>query len=671
IALRLGRVLAQLAEDPTTPYGGIDLLEPAERRRFLHEINDTATETPEVSIAGLFARQVAAVPDKTAVTCGEVAYTYAELDARSGRLARELLSRGVGAESVVALALPRSADLVTAMLAILKTGAAYLPIDPKYPSSRLDHILTTARPQLVLTDTDTVGVLPATEIPSLFLGDLDLEGPGTEGELPVVRGHNAAYVMYTSGSTGTPKGVVVSHANVVNGVLQLAQRIGVDAGTRMLANTSVNFDVSVFEVITTLAQGGTIEVVRDALILAERAEVTASVIHTVPSVFAELGERLPAMPHLQSLVFAGEALPAALVHRIRQALPGVRVVNAYGQTESFYASAYAIEAGQQWQGVDNTPIGTPLGNMRTYILGPGLTPLPPGVVGELYVAGNIARGYLGQPRLSAQRFLADPYGPAGARMYRTGDLARFTTDGQIEYVGRADDQIKIRGVRVEPAEIEAALSTHPAVAQAVVIPHDKAGDKQLIAYVVPDLDGTEYTEESAQQVDEWEQIYDEVYSATNTQWGEDFTGWNSSYTGEEIPLEEMRHWRDAAVAQILRTGPRRILELGVGSGLLMGHLLNDEHIQEYWATDLSSQVIGRLTHEVQQAGFADKVTLRHQSADDTTGLPRGHFDTVVLNSVIQYFPHAAYLDDVLAKALDLLAPGGRIIIGDVRNAGTL
>ncbi|MCI3933797.1 non-ribosomal peptide synthetase [Streptomyces sp. AN091965] len=670
IAVRLGRVLAQLAEDPRTPFGSIDLLESAERER-LHAVNDTAAETPELTIPGLFERQVAQVPQKTAVTFDGVAYTYAELDARATRLAQELAGRGVGPETVVGLALPRSADLVTGMLGILKAGGAYLPIDPKYPSSRLDHILSTARPQLVLTDADTVGVLPETDVPSLFLGDLDLEGPADGTELAAARPHNAAYVMYTSGSTGTPKGVVISHANVVNGVLRLAERVGVTADTRMFANSSVNFDVSVFEVVTTLAEGGTIEVVRDALVLAERQEVSASVIHTVPSVFAELGDRLPAMTGLETVVFAGEALPATLVHRIRETLPDVRVVNAYGQTESFYATTFALEAGTAWQAADNTPVGTPLGNMRTYILGAGLAPLPPGVVGELYVAGNIARGYYGQAELTAERFVADPYGPAGSRMYRTGDLGRWNADGQIEYVGREDDQIKIRGVRVEPAEIEAALATHPAVGQAVVVPHEGAGDKQLIAYVVPDLDGTAYIEESAKQVDEWEQIYDEVYSATGTEWGEDFTGWNSSYTGEEIPLDEMRDWRDAAVAQILRTGPRRILELGVGSGLLMGHLLNDDNIEEYWATDLSSQVIGRLTQEVEQAGFADKVTLRHQTADDTTGLPRGHFDTVVLNSVIQYFPHAAYLDDVLAKALDLLAPGGRIVVGDVRNAGTL
>ncbi|MFI6084255.1 amino acid adenylation domain-containing protein, partial [Streptomyces sp. NPDC051217] len=670
IAMRFGRVLAQLAQDPQTRLSEVDLLAPAEYERLL-EVNDTAAATPELTIPGLFERQMTAVPAKVAVTCGEVAYSYAELDDRANRLAHELARRGVGPEIVVGLALPRSADLVVGMLGILKAGGAYLPIDPKYPSTRLDFILGSARPQLVLTDADTVGVLPEGDVPTLFIGDLDFENAGDSVESAEIRPDNAAYVMYTSGSTGTPKGVVISHANVVNGVTRLAERVGVGADTRMFANASVNFDVSVFEIVTTLAEGGTVEVVNDALVLAEREAVSASVIHTVPSVFAELGDHMAAIADLETVVFAGEALPATLVHRIREALPEVRIINAYGQTESFYASTFAIQAGQEWQAADITPIGTPLGNMRTYILGAGLGPVPPGVVGELYVAGNIARGYLGRAGLTAERFVADLFGPAGARMYRTGDLARWNADGQIEYAGREDDQVKIRGVRVEPAEVEAALAAHPGVAQAVVVPYEGAGaaNRQLVAYVVPDLDGTEHIEESAQQVQKWEQIYDEVYSAAGTPWGEDFTGWNSSYTGEPIPLEEMHGWRDAAVARILRDRPRRILELGVGSGLLMAHLLAE--VEEYWATDLSSQVIGRLTGEVEQAGYADKVTLRHQKADDVSGLPRGHFDTVVLNSVIQYFPHAAYLDDVLARAWELLAPGGRIVVGDVRNAGTL
>ncbi|MER5556994.1 amino acid adenylation domain-containing protein [Streptomyces sp. NPDC002506] len=486
IARRFGRVLARLALDPWSSLSEVDLLEPAERARFLTDVNDTVAVTPELTIPGLFERQAAGTPDRTAVICEGTTYSYAEIDARANRLARALTERGVGPETVVGLALPRSADLITGFLGILKAGGAYLPIDPAYPSARLDHILGSARPQLVLTDADTVGVLPGTDVPTLLLGDVDLESgdPSVESK---ARPQHAAYVMYTSGSTGTPKGVVVSHANVVNGVTRLAERVGVDADTRMFAGSSVNFDVSVFEIVTTLAQGGTVEVVRDALVLAEREAVSASVISTVPSVFAELGDRMAAISGLKTVVFAGEALSDTLVRHIRESLPEVRIVNAYGQTESFYATTYDVEAGQTRQDAGQTPIGTPLGNMRTYVLGPGFAPVPPGVVGELYVAGNISRGYLGLAALTAERFVADPYGPPGARMYRTGDLARWTADGQLLYVGRDDDQVKIRGVRVEPAEVERALATHPGVAQSVVVARsaEGTGDKQLVAYVVP------------------------------------------------------------------------------------------------------------------------------------------------------------------------------------------
>ncbi|MCR8577388.1 non-ribosomal peptide synthetase [Streptomyces sp. Isolate_219] len=492
LARRFGRVLDQLAEDPRTPLSGVDLLEPAERERFLTAVNDTAAETPELTVPGLFERQAADTPDRTAVTCGELTYTYAELDARAGRLARALVARGVRPETVVGLALPRTADLVTGILGILKAGGAYLPIDPKYTSARLGHILDSARPELLLTDAGTAGALPGTDVPALFLEDVELETGDPAADLRTrLRPQHAAYVMYTSGSTGTPKGVVISHADVINGVTRLAERVGVDSGTRMFAGSSVNFDVSVFEIVTTLSQGGTVEVVRDALVLAERETVSASVISTVPSVFAELGDRMAAMSGLETVVFAGEALPGRLVRRIRETLPGVRVVNAYGQTESFYATTFALPAGEAPWAAGTTPIGTPIGNMRTYVLGPSLVPVPPGVVGELYVAGHLARGYLGRPALTAASFVADPYGPAGVRMYRTGDLARWTADGQLEYVGRGDDQVKIRGVRVEPAEVERALAAHPGVAQSVVVARDAAGagEKRLVAYVVPGPDG--------------------------------------------------------------------------------------------------------------------------------------------------------------------------------------
>ncbi|MGA4844344.1 amino acid adenylation domain-containing protein [Streptomyces sp. G45] len=358
--------------------------------------------------------------------------SYAELDARANRLARELIGRGVGPESVVGLALPRSAELVVALLGVLKAGGAYLPIDPKYPSMRLDHILADARPTLLLTDADTVGVLPESDVPRLFVGDVDLvSGPGapvSDAERRgVLRPDHVAYVMYTSGSTGTPKGVAVTHHNVVNGVTRLVDRVGVGSGTRTLAATSINFDVSVFETVATLSRrAALLEVARDVLVVGERGGWSGGVVSTVPSVFAELLEQVEGQLDVQSVVFAGEALPASLVARAREALPGVRVVNAYGQTESFYATTFALPAGQEWEGRGSAPIGAPLGNMRTYVLGSGLAPVPVGVVGELYVAGNVARGYFGRADLTADRFVADPYGPAGSRMYRTGDLARWT-----------------------------------------------------------------------------------------------------------------------------------------------------------------------------------------------------------------------------------------------------
>ncbi|QIB41840.1 non-ribosomal peptide synthetase [Streptomyces aureoverticillatus] len=494
LATRLGRVLTRLTGEPGTPVGLVDLLDDGERHRILGEWNDTAEPTAAHTIPELIEKQVAETPDATAVVCGEHSLTYRELNARANVLARELCARGAGPEQVVGLALPRTADLVTGMLAVLKSGAGYLPIDPAYPSHRLDFILAQARPALILTDSATVDVLPRTDTPCLYLDDVDLRGTpdrpdpdGPDRPEPPSPDH-LAYVMYTSGSTGTPKGVMITHANVVNGVARLAHRVGVDATTRMLAGTSVNFDVSVFEIVTTLSRGGCVEVVRDAMVLGERTSLNADVISTVPSVFAELRDQMGTITGLRTVVFAGEALPASLVAKVREALPGVSVINAYGQSESFYATTFT--AHDTWQGTGSAPIGTPIGNMRTYVLGPGLTPVPPGVVGELYVAGSLGRGYHRHPSLTAERFVADPYGPAGARMYRTGDLARWNAEGQLEYAGRADDQIKIRGVRVEPAEVEAALIGHPEVAQAVVVARDGTGKagKQLVGYVVPEPD---------------------------------------------------------------------------------------------------------------------------------------------------------------------------------------
>ncbi|KUM99160.1 non-ribosomal peptide synthetase [Streptomyces yokosukanensis] len=491
LADRLLRVLRQLAATAELKVAQVDVLDPAERERLLTEFNDTAVPTADATIDGLVEAQAARTPDETAVVAEGESLTYRELTTRAGRLARELAGRGVGPESVVAVSLPRSADLVVALLAVLKAGGAYLPVDPKYPSHRLEAIFEEARPRLVLTDSTTVAVLPRHDAPDLLLDALDLsEDDGTVPELPL-HADRLAYVMYTSGSTGKPKGVAITHRCVVNGVLGLASRVGMRPGKRLLAGTSVNFDVSAFEIFTTLATGGVVEVVRDVLVLGERDAWSGAVISTVPSAFAELVDQIAGRTSVETVVFAGEALPASLVDRTRDAFPGVRIVNAYGQSESFYATTCTVRGGTQDR-AGSAPVGTPLGNMRAYVLDPGLAPVPPGAVGELYVAGKVGRGYHGRAGLTAERFVADPFGPAGSRMYRTGDLARLDAEGRLEYAGRSDAQVKVRGFRVEPGEVQAALTAHPGIAQAAVIARDGRGGgsgKQLVAYVVPAATG--------------------------------------------------------------------------------------------------------------------------------------------------------------------------------------
>ncbi|MEU0786337.1 amino acid adenylation domain-containing protein [Streptomyces sp. NPDC006173] len=493
-AARLVRILARLADSPDLPAARLDTLTDGERERLLVDFNDTAAPTPDTTIGALIEQQAERTPHQSALVTDDTTLTYQELNSRADRLAHHLAARGVAAESLIALSLPRTADLVIALIAVLKAGGAYLPLDPKYPGQRLAAILTDARPALVLTDTATAALLPDHEAPTVLIDTLD---PAAHPDTPTqqaVHAQQLAYVMYTSGSTGRPKGVAITHAGVVNGVLHLADRLGLEPGKRLLAGASVNFDVSAFEIFTTLATGGTVELVRDVLVLGERKQWSGSVISTVPSAFAELLDQISGRTQVESVVFAGEALPTALIERTRQAFPGVRVVNAYGQSETFYATTHTADDTPQDTGGGSAPLGTPLANMRTYVLGPGLIPVPPGTVGELYVGGAIGRGYHDRPALTAARFVPDPHGAPGARMYRTGDLARFTGEGRLEYAGRGDAQVKVRGHRVEPGEVEAVLTAHPHLAHAAVITHGTGTATRLIGYAVPDR------ETSAQEI---------------------------------------------------------------------------------------------------------------------------------------------------------------------------
>ncbi|MEU3455500.1 amino acid adenylation domain-containing protein [Micromonospora sp. NPDC006766] len=484
------------ADTPDTPVGRLDLAGAAERRLVLREWNDTSRPVPDVRLPALIEQQVARTPDAPAVTCGPTTLTYAQLNAAANRLARLLVARGAGPERLVALALPRSAQMMVALLAVLKAGAGYLPVDLRYPADRVEFMLADADPRLVLTVGGAGDGLPVRDpnrllrldepaVAALLAAQDDTDLTDADRRRPL-RGAHPAYVIYTSGSTGRPKGVVVSHDNAVDLACWAVAEIGPAALSRVLASTSLNFDVSVFEMFGPLACGGEIEVVDDLLALAERADGwSGSLISAVPSAFAQLlaGGAVEARADL--VVLAGEALSAQAVRDIHAALPDARVANIYGPTE---ATVYSTA----WYGGDLTdavapPIGAPTTNTRVYVLDSALRPVPPGTVGELYLAGaGLARGYLHRPRLSAERFVADPFGPAGARMYRTGDLVRWRADGHLDYLGRTDHQVKVRGYRIELGEIESVLLAHPGVAQAAVVARDDSGvTAQLVGYLVP------------------------------------------------------------------------------------------------------------------------------------------------------------------------------------------
>ncbi len=366
------------------------------------------------------------------------------------------------------------------------------------------------------------------------------------------------------------------------------------------------------------------------------------------------------MNRVDTLLTTGEACPTELAAAWAR---GRRMFNAYGPTETtVWATCSApLTAGQP------VGIGAPIAGVSALVLDARLKPAPIGVVGELYLGGPaLAHGYLGRPDLTADRFVANPFGGPASRMYRTGDLVRWTRTGTVDYLGRVDTQIKLRGQRIELGEIENSLLACPQVTQAAATVHHGNAGTHLIAYIT--LEHTTTADHDAETVEQWQQVYDDLYAADPASgFGMDFRGWRSSLTGDAIPLEDMQEWRSAAVDRIMALQPRRVLEIGAGSGLVLSQVA--PHCEHYVATDFSALAIDNLARllEQLQIPWRDRVELLTQPADVTENLSPSYFDTVILNSVVQYFPNAAYLVEVIDKALDLLAPGGALFIGDVRN----
>ncbi|WP_306325768.1 non-ribosomal peptide synthetase, partial [Streptomyces venezuelae] len=485
-------LLDAFTEDLDRPVGHIELTSAPERARLLDEFGTAPREVPELSWPAAFERQVRRSPEAVALVCEDRELTYAELDDAADRLAQLLRSRGVGAEDVVGVALPRSPELVVALLAVMKAGAAYLPLDADHPQDRIAYMLTDAGARTVVTVHALAGELPETA----GVGRLLLDDPATVEALaaavpvrpgPPVALDQAAYVIYTSGSTGRPKGVVVSHDGVGSLIATATDRIGITAESRVVQFASVGFDVTVWDLIMSLCVGGRIIVVPAERRVAGPALTEYIARHRAthmilpPSLVSALPQECE-LPHGAVLVVGTEAVPSELIARWDGRL---RVVVAYGLTEATVNSTLWLADPDR---PGPAPIGRPDPNTRAYVLDTALRPVPVGTEGELYVSGRgLARGYLGREALTSERFVADPYGPPGTRMYRTGDRVRWGADGNLEFLGRADGQIKIRGHRVEPGEIESAFMACDGIAQAAVLAReDHRRVKRLVAYLVPE-----------------------------------------------------------------------------------------------------------------------------------------------------------------------------------------
>ncbi|HWS86509.1 MAG TPA: amino acid adenylation domain-containing protein [Pyrinomonadaceae bacterium] len=483
------RLLAAVAADPEQAVGELPLLSHEERSLLLAEWNDTAAAYPsDKSIHRLFEEQAARTPDAVALVFGDVELTYAELNGRANQLAHYLQSLGVGPESLVGVMMERSPEMVLSLLGVLKAGGAYVPFEPTQPSKRLAAMAEDARPSVLLTQESLRAHVPAgvEGVVCLDAEWAEVERQGAHNPTGGVVADNCAYVIYTSGSTGRPKGVAITHRSAVAFIAWAAETFPAEDFAGVLASTSISFDLSVFELFATLARGGRVILVENALQLASAgAAEGVTLINTVPSAMAEL-VRMGAVPESVRVVnLAGEALKNQLAQGVYEQTAVERVYNLYGPSEDTTYSTYTLVE----RGARREPtIGRPVSNTRAYVLDRYMQPVPVGVAGELHVGGaGLARGYLNRPNTTAEKFIPDPFSQEpGARLYRTGDLARFLPDGDIEFLGRVDFQIKLRGFRIELGEIEAALASHPAVREAVAVVREDGGDKRLVAYLVAD-----------------------------------------------------------------------------------------------------------------------------------------------------------------------------------------
>jgi amino acid adenylation domain-containing protein len=706
-------IAKQVIDNANKKLDEISLLTKKEEKRLLIEGNNTAVEykdSQNKTITNLFEEQVERTPDNTAVVYEDTQLTYKELNERANGLAHYLKSLGVGPDVLVAIMVERSLEMIISLLGILKAGGAYVPFDPDYPEERLKYMLDDTGTKVLITQMSVVGRNNSSEklkgLLSFYSGivvivdeleaEVSLMSQSSNNPSSTVLSHHLAYVIYTSGSTGKPKGVMVSHGGLYNFLIGINKSILITSSDKFLATTNITFDIAALELYLPFISGSSLVLSTKNLIstpvalvrLLESSNIT--VMQATPTVWQMLLNYLEQIIDAKvKILCGGESTNPSLIQSL--ANKGKKVWNLYGPTETTIWSSSKIYSFTD-DIKTNVSIGYPISNTQIYILDSNMNPLPALVIGEIYIGGvGLARGYLGRPDLTAERFVPNPFvcedGDRGGdngiyslnnnhflRIYRTGDLAHLLPDGNIEFLGRIDDQVKIRGSRIELGEIEAVLSSCEGVKQSVVLAKEQlntegvpTGNKYLVAYYTKESNSKNTNTEDSAFVSTLHDIYQSQYSSLNiNNFKQNTNIWISSYTGKAIDQEDMTEWINETVKRIKMLNPKVVLEIGSGSGLVLFNIIDS--CNYYYATDFSSNVIDYTNTVIDKFDYNNKVSTISCLADK---IPYHElykpYDTVIINSVIMHFPNLDYLESVIIEAASHMQGDGQIFIGDVRD----
>jgi amino acid adenylation domain-containing protein len=656
-----------------------------EEKQMLLDIGrgESAPDWTNSHFLNLFQQSVSDYARQTAVVSDYTTLTYSELDYRSDQLAIRLLRKGTAKNSRVGICIQRSSLVLVLILAVMKAGASFVPVDPSLPEERIRFILQDAGIDIFVTDKafGNTDDLLNKNIVTVSLSD-DAESGIVSGILPTLRDPDSlAYIIYTSGSTGLPKGVAVTHASLANLLQAMQKETGICEGQKMIASTSVSFDISYVELLTPLISGAQVIIidlptVQNGHLLAEAIyRYRPDYVQLTPAGWHNLMEASIDRKKVTALhiLCGGEALPGALAKQLLRFFiekPGLAGFwNLYGPTET---TIWSIIKKIEMKDCERITIGKPLANTQCYIVDKNLRLLPKGSVGELVIAGSgVAAGYINRPELTAETFVIAPFLPEETPIYRTGDYARWLPDNNICLQGRLDDQVKIRGYRIELGEIEFSVRSIPEISRSCVVVREvDPADKKLALYFSATADYLNlHSEKSmAQQIESWQNIYENQYAEPLYRKVEediDITIWNDSFTGQKISADHIKEWLDEIISVVLSEPAVTLLELGCGTGLVYNKLAG--HIKKYIGSDFSPSGVKKIHDSAASKPGLYPETHLQVCAAHLTETEAYSVDTVVINSVIQYFPNEQYLTLVIEKAISAVRGKGRIIIGDVRD----